>query len=147
MDQPSAPNTRLQVWVGHWRTKGESGGTPWHADTRCAWSVNHQFVVCDQLINDRVDQLMILSYDPSAKAFRISSIGRDRAPLVAFGRVHGMIWTNSGEIEQGGKRILLETVVDFSVPHEYSDRETLSQDGGAHWTEESRGHAIQVQGP
>src|SRR5579872_2634818 len=73
MDQPSAPNTRLQVWVGHWRTKGESGGTPWHADTRCAWSVNHQFVVCDQLINDRVDQLMILSYDPSAKAFRISS--------------------------------------------------------------------------
>lgn len=145
MSKTPAPATRLQTWVGHWHTKGESGGTQWHADTRCAWSVNHEFVVCDQLINDRVNQLMILGYDPSAKAFRISSIGKDRAPLVAFGTVHGGVWTNTGKVEQGGKKYLIKTVVDFSVPHQYSDRETVSEDGGAHWTEESRGHALQVQ--
>jgi hypothetical protein len=145
MDNTSAPQARLQAWVGHWHTKGESGGTPWHADTQCAWSPNHEFVVCDQLINDRVDQLMILSYDPSAKAFRISSIGKDRAPLVAFGTVHGAVWTNDGEFEQDGKKVLIRTVVDFSVPRHYSDRETISADGGAHWTEESRGKAVQVQ--
>lgn len=141
----STLQAELQAWVGHWHTKGESEGTPWHADTQCAWSPNHQFVVCDQMINDRVNQLMIIDYDDSAKAFRISSIGKDRAPIVAFGRVQGAVWTNSAELEQGGKKILMKTVVDFSVPRHYSDRETLSQDGGAHWTEESRGKAVQVQ--
>lgn len=145
MTNAPIPETQLQVWVGHWHTKGESGGTPWHADTQCAWSPNHEFVVCDQLINDRVNQLMILSYDRSANAFRISSIGKDRAPIVAFGRVHGAVWTNDGEFEQGGKKVLMRTVVDFSVPHHYSDRETVSEDGGAHWTEESRGHAVKDQ--
>lgn len=140
-----APKIQLQSWVGHWHTKGESGGTPWHADTQCSWSPNHEFVVCDQLINDRVNQLMIIGYDPSAKAFRISSIGKDRAPIVAFGRVHGAVWTNDGELEQGGKKYLMRTVVDFSVPRHYSDREIISEDGGVHWTEESRGHAVQVQ--
>lgn len=141
----SRPETRLQDWVGHWHTKGESGGTPWHADTRCAWSVNHGFVVCDQLINDRVDQLMILCYDQAARAYRISSIGKDREPVISFGTVAGKVWTNTGKFEQGGKRILIRTVVDFSVPHHYSDRESRSEDGGAHWTEASRGHALQIR--
>lgn len=145
MSEGAAPASPLQVWVAHWHTKGESGGTPWHADTRCGWSANHGFVVCDQLINDRVNQLMILSYDDAAKAYRISSIGKDREPIISFGTVAGEVWTNTGEFDQGGKRILMKTVVDFSVPRHYSDREMISEDGGAHWTEESRGHAIQVQ--
>lgn len=145
MSKDAAPASQLQTWVGHWHTKGESGGTPWHADTRCGWSANHGFVVCDQLINDRVNQLMILSYDESSKSYRISSIGKDRAPIVSFGTIDGQVWTNTGEFDQGGKRILIKTVVDFSVPRHYSDRETISEDGGAHWTEESRGRAIQVQ--
>lgn len=145
MKRTPAPETQLQDWVGHWHTQGESGGTPWHADTRCAWSVNHGFVVCDQVINDRIDQLMIVSYDEAAKAYRFSSIGKDRAPIVSFGTVHGQVWTNTGQFEQDGKKILMRTIVDFSVPHHYSDRETLSKDGGAHWIEASQGHATQVR--
>lgn len=145
MSKGAAPASQLQEWVGHWHTQGESGGTRWHADTRCGWSVNHGFVVCDQLINDRVNQLMILSYDEAAKDYRISSIGKDRAPIVSFGTVDGKVWTNTREIDQGGKRILMKTIVDFSMPHHYSDRETISEDGGGHWTEASRGRAIQVQ--
>lgn len=145
MSKGAAAVNPLQAWVGHWQTKGESGGTPWHADTRCGWSANHGFVVCDQLINDRVNQLMILSYDDAAKAYRISSIGRDRAPILSFGRVDRDVWTNTGEVNQDGRRILIKTVVDFSVPRHYSDRETISEDGGAHWTEESRGRAVKVQ--
>ena len=142
--QPSVAAAELQVWVGHWHTQGESGGTRWHADTRCAWSLNHGFVVCDQLINDRVNQLMILSYDETAGAYRISSIGKDRAPLVSHGTVRGKVWTNTGEFAQDGKKILIRTTVDFSVPHHYADRELISADGGADWSETSRGQAIQV---
>lgn len=141
---PPAATAQLQVWVGHWQTHGESGGTPWHADTKCAWSPNHGFVVCDQLINDRVNQLMILSYDETAKAYRISSIGKDRAPVISDGTIRGKVWTNTGKFDQGGKRILIRTIVDFSVPHHYADREWTSADGGAHWSETSRGHAKQV---
>jgi hypothetical protein len=144
VSKPPAAAAQLQVWVGHWNTKGESGGTPWHADTRCAWSPNHEFVVCDQLINDRVNQLMILTYDESAKVYRISSIGKDRAPILSRGTIRGKVWTNTGEFDQAGKRILIRTTVDFSVPHHYADREWTSEDGGAHWSETSRGQAIQV---
>ena len=142
--KPSVALAELQVWVGHWHTQGESGGTRWHADTRCAWSLNHGFVVCDQLINDRINQLMILSYDETARAYRISSIGKDRAPVISQGTVHGNVWTNAGEFDQGGKKILVRTTVDFSVPHRYADRELISADGGADWSETSRGQAIQV---
>lgn len=144
MSGASAAAAELQVWVGHWNTKGESSGTPWHADTRCAWSPNREFVVCDQLINDRVNQLMILTYDESAKVYRISSIGKDRAPVIARGTIRGKVWTNIGDFDQGGKKILIKTIVDFSVPRHYADREWTSVDGGTHWSETSRGQAIQV---
>jgi hypothetical protein len=145
VSRAAAATAPLRVWIGHWHTRGESGGTPWHADTRCAWSANHGFVVCDQLINDSVNQLMILSYDEAARAYRISSIGKDRAPIISFGTVHGGVWTNVGNWDQGGKRFMIKTTVDFSVPHRYSDREMISEDGGAHWAEESRGHSVQVR--
>lgn len=140
---PVAAAEALQVWVGHWHTRGESGGTPWHAETRCTWSMNHGFVVCDQLINDRLNQLMILTYDASAKAYRITSVGKDRPPIIAFGTVKNGVWTNIAKLEQGRKSILMKTTVDFSVPRHYTDREMVSEDGGAHWSETSRGHSTQ----
>jgi hypothetical protein len=135
----------LLVWIGHWKTTGESGGVPWHADTRCAWSVNRGFVVCDQLINQNINQLMVLAYDSANKSFRISSLGKNREPVVARGVVERHVWTNTGEFKQNGKKILTKTIVDFSQPNHYADEEMTSEDGGAHWTVVSKGRSIKIE--
>lgn len=131
----------LQVWVGHWKTTGESGGVLWHADTNCEWSPNHGFVVCDQMINGETNQLMILAWDSTSRSYRITSVGTERDPVLAHGLVNGHVWINTGEFDKDGKKIMVETTVDFSRPGHYTDEEKISEDKGVHWTTVSQGQS------
>lgn len=125
---------KLELWVGHWRTEGTKG-TPFSVDDECAWLPNRGFVVCDQMINGKTNQLLILTYDSADKIYRASSLGTDRDPVVGRATINGKIWTTSGEFDSNGKKTLIKDMVDFSHTDYRSDTEMVSDDGGAHWTE------------
>jgi len=139
----SAELDKLELWVGHWRTEG-TGGTSLSVDDECAWLPNHRFVVCDQTINGKTNQLLILTYDMADNTYRVSSLGTDRDPVVGRATLNGKIWTTRGEFDSNGKKTLIKNIVDFSHNDYRVDSEMVSDDGGAHWTENSHARLTKV---
>lgn len=140
--EKSSPRDRsvkdvMASWVGHWVSRGDPDA--WHADSECQWSRDYDFIVCDQLLNDKTRQLLIISFDEPTHTYRMTSLGLSREPVIQTATVKGKIWTVNGTFVEAGKTYLIRGTTDFSEPDVYHDRQEHSEDGGAHWIEDRRG--------
>src|SRR5215469_6496373 len=75
------PSAALGTWVGRWTFSGQIYETQYshaHPDTGvadCSWTANKGYVICDYFSdNPPHDNLAVISYNPSAKAYKLTQI-------------------------------------------------------------------------
>ncbi len=96
-------------------------------------------MICDQLINDDQRSLLIINYDSQTGVYKLSSLGTAREPAIQAATVTDAVWSIHGTFSENGKTSQIRGKTDFREPGVYHDVEEHSEDGGAHWIEDSRG--------
>ena len=142
-NQDSSALEKLDAWTGHWRARGESLATAYsHAaslssETTCQWSINHGYMICDQMIDGpkgRMNALSIYTYSEADKAYRFYGIDQSGQPRTPPLTIQGNVWTYGGGFEADGKQIQIRTVNEFETPSKVDWRTEFSSDGGQHWS-------------
>lgn len=142
MRATAAPIDALDRYTGTWQNHGTFVTTPYQkagsvsGTTTCAWSNDHQFMICQQSVsvNDEHDSDMaIFTYDDSAKTYRFYAIrpaGAASLPVTveANSTTFPISFTNQG------KKVLLRTVNVWDNPRLYRWRTEYSTDEGKTWT-------------
>jgi hypothetical protein len=138
----SDPSAELGNWVGRWNFSGQIYQTKYsdaHADTGvadCAWTANRGYVICDYFSdNPPHDDLSIMSYSPSAKAYRLALIHKDNRPPSSEKLTQdGNTWISSRDVPDSGKTIVLRTTFVFLTPDKQTTTVQISADNGQTWT-------------
>jgi hypothetical protein len=137
----SDPSGKLGIWVSRWTFSGQIYETKYshaHADTGvadCAWTPNRGYVICDYFSdNPPHDDLTVISYSPSAKAFMLAQIHKDRPPSFEKVTQDGNTWITSRNVPGKGKTLVLRTTFIFLTPDEQTTTVQVSPDKGRTWT-------------
>src|SRR5262249_18781967 len=143
----------LNAWVGHWKTQGESmdsamskAGTL-SSDMTCAWSANHGYLLCDQIIDTpdgKMNSLSVYTYSENEKAFKFYGLDKDGKPRTTNLTVKGTLWTYAGGFENNGKRTDIRTMNIFTSPDKVLWHTEFSTDGGEHWVLMNQGSNVRV---
>jgi hypothetical protein len=146
---------KLDVWIGHWTTQRQAKDTPYSrarsisSETTCAWSANHGYMICDQLINDAgviSNELSIYTYSEREKAYKFFGLDMNGQPRSVPLTIEGNVWTYGGKpFEANGKKIQIRTTNEFVSPTTVIFRTEYSDDGGAHWTLINEGKDTKVK--
>jgi hypothetical protein len=148
----SSPRDVLDRWVGGtWISEGKFFDTQFSkpntasATTRCAWSPDHIFVVCDQDITfggKPLRDLSIYTYDPKSEKYFFYgiSLGEEKArntKLEIADNGERWMYLSSDEIQ--------EKTVQFRTTNQFHGRDAVewwsefSTDGGKTWTKSGEG--------
>ncbi len=139
---PAGELEKLDVWSGHWTTRGESKDTPYSraeslsSEMTCTWAPNHGYLICDQTIagkDGRVDSLSVYTHSETEKKFKFYGIGQGGNPRTPPLTIDGNVWTYGGGFEDKGKRIEIRTTNEFVSSTKVRWRTEFSEDGGRHW--------------
>jgi hypothetical protein len=137
----SDPSGKLGIWVGRWNFSGRIYQTKYsdaHADTGiadCAWSASKGYVTCEYFSdNPPHDDLSVMSYSPSAKAYKLVDVHKDRPPSYQNMTRNGDTWITSNDVTDKGKRLVLRATFVFLTPDEQSTMVQVSADRGQTWT-------------
>lgn len=147
---------KLDVWTGRWKIQGQAKDTPYSraglisSDTTCAWAINHNYMVCDQLIYDAAgdsNALSVYTYSDKEKAYKFFGLDRNGEPRSVPLTIEGNIWTYGGQpFDDNGKKIQIRTINEFTTPATVTFHTEYSDDGGAHWTLMNEGKDTKVTG-
>ncbi|HKD85496.1 MAG TPA: hypothetical protein VKB58_12165 [Terriglobales bacterium] len=150
-DTPSAADV-LNHWVGgKWVGSGDfidsaySKANHSSAVTKCVWSPDHVFVVCDQDINfggTPMRDLSIYAYSSKTSKFYFYgvSLGEEQPRHTALDIAdNGDRWTYSSSNDIKGKRVEFRTVNQFHGPDAVEWWTEFSVDGGKTWTKTGGG--------
>jgi len=137
----SDPLGKLGIWVGRWNFSGQIYETNYsqaHADTGvadCAWTATKGYVVCDYFSDDPPhDDLSVVSYSPSAKAYTLVQIHKDAPPSSEKVTQNGSTWITSRNVLDKGKTLVLRTTFVFLTPDKQTTIVQVSADEGQTWT-------------
>jgi hypothetical protein len=137
----SDPSGKLGIWVSRWNFSGQIYQTKYshaHADTGvadCAWTANKGYVICDYFSdNPPHDDLSVISYNPSAKAYTLAQIHKDRPPSSEKVTQNGNTWITSRSVPGQGKTLVLRTTFVFLAPDKQTTTVQISADKGQTWT-------------
>jgi hypothetical protein len=137
----SDPSGELGIWVSRWNFSGQIYETKYshaHADTGvadCAWSANKGYVICDYFSdNPPHDDLAVITYSPSAKAYTLAQIHKDRPPSSEKVTQNGNTWITSRNVSDKGKTLVLRTTFVFLTPDKQTTTVQVSGDKGQTWT-------------
>jgi hypothetical protein len=138
-----AATQKLGALLGKWKSAGKFFDTPYTkggkvtGDVDCTWSPQHNFVICEQLVNDSNGEhkrLTVYSYDKREKNYDIRTmVEPGMPPWHAIFTIDGNIWTMTSSNQVKGKKVEYRTIVDFPSPGVQSSKTECSDDGGAHW--------------
>jgi hypothetical protein len=135
------PSGKLGIWVGRWNFSGQIYKTRYshaHVDTGvadCTWTANKGYVICEYFSeNPPHDDLSVISYSPSAKAFTHAQIHRDTPPSSEKVTQNGNTWITSRDIPDKGKTLVLRTTFVFVTPDKQTTMVQISADKGQTWT-------------
>ncbi len=136
----SDPSEKLGIWVGRWTFSGQIYETKYshaHADTGvadCTWSANKGYVICDYFSdNPPHDDLSVMSYSPSAKAYRLAQIHKDRPSSVEKLTQNGNAWVTLRDVPENGKTLVFRTTFVFLALDKQTTMVQVSADRGRTW--------------
>jgi len=134
-------------WVssGHFFDSDYSKANASSAVTKCAWSPDHVFVICDQDINfgdTPMRDLSIYTFDPKSKQFYFYGVSRGkkepRSTALDISE-NGERWTYSGIDDVKGKSVQFRTTNQFRDNDHVEWWSEYSTDGGKTWTKTGEG--------
>jgi hypothetical protein len=147
----SDPLGKLGIWVGHWNFSGQIYETKYshaHVDTGvadCTWAANKGYVICDYFSeNPPHDDLSIMSYDSSAKAYTHAQVHKDSPPSSENVRQNGNTWITSRNVSDSGKTLVYRTTFVFLTSDEQTTTVQVSEDQGQTWTTTIRVTALKA---
>jgi hypothetical protein len=131
---------KLGMWVGRWNFSGQIYETKYshaHADTGiadCTWTANRGYVICDYFSdNPPHDDLSVMSYSPSAKAYTHAEIHKDRPPSSEKVTQNGNTWITSSDVPDNGRTLVLRTTFVFLTADKQTTKVQISADKGRTW--------------
>jgi hypothetical protein len=137
----SDPLGKLGIWVSRWNFSGQIYETKYshaHADTGvadCTWTANKGYVICDYFSdNPSHDDLSVISYSPSANAYTLAQIHKDRPPSSEKVTQNGNTWITSRNVPDKGKTLVIRTTFVFLTPDKQTTTVQVSADKGQTWT-------------
>lgn len=80
------------------------------------------------------DDLAVISYSPSAKAYRLVQIHEDRPSSSETLTQNGNTWITSSDVPDKGKTLVLRTMFVFVTPDKQTTTVQVSADKGQTWT-------------
>ena len=149
-DKPAAEI--LGRWVGGtWPLEGKmlasdlSKPATLSGESRCAWSPDHIFVVCDQevLVDGKSERnLGVYSFDPKTSAYHYVELSPEgRRPQLSDLIISpdGNRWEYRGTEEVNGKTVQFRSVNEYAGPDHITWWSEYSTDGGQHFTKMNSG--------
>jgi hypothetical protein len=137
----SDPSGKLGMWLGHWTFSGQIYQTPYseaHADTGvgdCMWTVHKGYLTCDYFSdNPPHDDLAVMGYNPTAKAYTIAVVHHDRPPSFEKLTQNGNTWISSRDVPYKGKTLAVRTTFVFLTSDKQTTTVQISADKGQTWT-------------
>jgi hypothetical protein len=147
----SDPSAELGLWVGRWTFSGQIYETSYshaHPDTGiadCSWTANKGYVICDYFSdNPPHDDLSVMSYDPTAKAYALALIHKDRPNSSEKVTESGNTWISSSDVSDKGKALVRRTTFVFLTPTKQTTTVQVSADNGQTWTTMIRVTAVKA---
>jgi hypothetical protein len=148
----------LNRWVGgKWVSTGQfvdsdfSKANKASATTKCAWSPDHVFVLCDQDIDfggTAMRELSIYTFAPKTGKYYFYgiSLGEEKPRNTALDITDkGERWVYSSTNEIKGKPVQFRTVNQFHGDDEVDWRSEFSTDEGKTWTKTGEGKETRQQ--
>jgi hypothetical protein len=138
----AAPLDELNRFAGTWQSQGTFVDTPYQkagnatATTTCAWSIDGEFMICQQSANlngTHDSALGIYSYDSTAQAYRFDNVHTARSTSTTV-TVDGDTVTYPFTFSDNGKSVTIRTLNVWKSPTMYTWRTEYSTDGGATWS-------------
>jgi hypothetical protein len=109
---------KLSVFLGTWKAENKPGSSNLTTSiTRCEWSLNGRYLICDQLIHEpdgQTNNLSIYSYDSLSNSYLLSLVGiphTDPFSIPMSARGDTLIY--SGSYVDKGKKIFTRTLNIF----------------------------------
>lgn len=142
----------LDIATGKWVFQGTIPATPkskasgwtWNAD--CNWSANQMFLICSFTNNwggKIVKSLVVDTYNANDKSYwhyeMLSDSATGARPFISKMSIKDNVWTETGESEDGGKKVLVRIIYRYTSPTHVTVKLESSGDQGAHWVTESQG--------
>jgi hypothetical protein len=139
---------KLGAFLGKWQSEGTfANGNQVTASLECRWSINSDFLICEQAIKmsgGDHHQLTIYSYNSKTQTYTYTTIGDPGAtPTSGTLKVDGNIWTYSTTYEHDGQTTQVRTINEF-VNRKENFKVESSDDGGATWRKQLQGTASKV---
>jgi hypothetical protein len=136
------PSGKLAMWVGHWTFSGQIYQTPYseaHADTGvgdCTLTAHKGYLTCDYFSQDPPhDDLSVMSYSRSAKAYTLVVVHQDRPPTPEkHVTQNGNTWISSRDVPYQGKTLVIRTIFVFLTPDKQTTTVQVSADKGRTWS-------------
>jgi len=152
---PQSPELHvLDAWTGRWSTHGKLYDTPYsHAGEvsitmTCGWSAYGGFMICDHLVEStrgKRNDLSIFTYNEADKSYKFCGFDRTGVPRSTPLTMEGKVWSYDSDEEDGGKKIHIRTINDFSKPGVVTWNTKFTADGGAHWSLMNEGVDTKVE--
>jgi hypothetical protein len=147
---------KLGALIGRWQSEGTVPETRFsHADKisssmECRWSPQGNFLICEQAITTstgKQTQLTVYSYSAMDGNYTFGTFaGPGAEPGHGTVMIKGNVWTYpSSYLGVDGKKNLIRTTNDFSVPGTDTFKTEFSDDNGAHWTTTLQGTAHKLE--
>lgn len=137
----AGPLDELNRFAGTWQSQGTFVDGPYQkagtatATTTCAWSIDGQFMICQQSVtlNGRHDtDLGIYTYDAAGSAYRFYNVHASRTTSATIA-VNGDTIAYPFTFNDNGKSVTIRTMNVWKSPTMYTWRTEFSTDGGATW--------------
>ncbi len=155
----SASADALNRWVGgKWMSSGQfvdsaySKANTASATTKCAWSPDHVFVICDQDIvfgGQSMHDLSIYTFAPKTGKYYFYgiSVGEEKPRATALEVVdNGNRWVYSGTNDIQGKSVQFRTTNQFHGNDSVEWWTEFSTDDGKTWTKTGSGKETREKG-
>lgn len=149
----------LNRWVGgKWVSSGQFVDSPYSkastasATTKCAWSPDHVFVICDQDIlfgGQPMRDLSIYSFAPKSGKYYFYgvSLGEEKPRTTALDVAdNGNRWTYSSTNDIQGKSVQFRTTNQFHGNDSVEWWSEFSTDDGKTWTKTGSGKETREKG-
>ncbi len=151
----STEDNPLELYSGQWTSTSRMYDTAFSkaqdiaAKLTCTWTVDNEFLVCDQLITmggNTHSQLTVYSRDHERHTYVYSTFNEPGAsPNFSELEVKGRQFSYNGRAEQDGRQTLFRTTNTFSPSGDHYDFVAeFSSDNGAHWTRMLEGKATRI---
>jgi hypothetical protein len=143
---------KLKVFVGTWKSQSndnEAAKNSNGAVTTCRWSVNGNYLVCDQMITNgdkKSNNLALYSYDHAKDQYSIALVGIPGAdPYSIPISYKGDVLIYSGEYKnKKGEKVYDRTLNTFFTSKYYTYTVQSSKDG-TNWTTLKEGKAFKIK--